>query len=77
MANKSRRRQIRKEEATLRNAERLKRSDSEQLTFLDERLGKNLGAARERDRLNKKIEDVHNKSKSKKIRKNKKSEGMK
>ena len=69
MANKSRRRQQRQEEAELRKQERGTRSDLDQLKILDNRLGKEIGATRERMRLQKRIEESKAKNrKSKKER---------
>lgn len=67
MANKARRLTDRKEQAVIRNEERARRSDSEQLSLLDMRLGEGLGAVRERARLHRKIEEhtVRNNKKKK------------
>lgn len=69
MANKSRRRDERREQAELRNQERMSRSDAEQIKLLDDRLGVDNGAVRERARLTRSIEAAKAKHKKKKNRK--------
>ncbi len=66
MANKSRRLEQRREEAELRKQERQTRSDADQLKILDERLGENTGASKERARLERRIEESRTKSRKKK-----------
>tara|TARA_Y100001973_G_scaffold103441_1_gene170690 strand:- start:5420 stop:5632 length:213 start_codon:yes stop_codon:yes gene_type:complete len=70
MANKTRWRKKRQEEAEVRKAERAERTDSEQIALLDRRLGEGTGAARERERLLRRIElskSTKTKKKNKKV----------
>ena len=74
LANKRRRLEARRQEAIDRQAQRETRSHKQQLELLDQRLGKDVGAKRERERLSSLIEEAEARSKRQKKTKTKSKE---
>ena len=68
LGNKRRRLEQRRQESIDRQAERVSRTNKQQLEKLDERLGKGVGATKERERLQALIDEAESKKRKKKTK---------